>query len=101
MIGYSVLTPPDLPGAIEGDIELRRIYLLSRFQGGGMGRRLMEAAVQEAGDRRFRRLLLGVYGENHRALAFYRRMGFAEIGTREFWVGTKCCSDFVLARTLD
>ena len=99
-VGLSVLTPPDLPGAEENDLELRRIYLLSRFQGFGIGREFIELAAAEAKARGARRLLLGVYGENRNALGFYAKSGFVEIGTRQFQVGRKLCFDFVLARSL-
>lgn len=100
VVGYSVLTPCDLPEFHRDDLELRRIYLLSRFQGAGMGRRMVEAVADEARRRGARRLLLGVYGENQKALGFYERMGFRSVGTREFVVGSKVCSDYVLARPL-
>ena len=99
-VGYAALTPSVLPEAHEDDLELRRIYLLSRFQGGGSGRALMKTAVAEARARGAARLTLGMYGENHAALAFYTRMGFSTIGTREFVVGEKVCFDYVLGRPL-
>ena len=43
------------------------------------------------------RLLLGVYQGNERALAFYERMGFDKIGTRQFDVGGRIYDDWVLA----
>ncbi|HAN89030.1 MAG TPA: GNAT family N-acetyltransferase, partial [Erythrobacter sp.] len=32
-IGYALLTRPELDAAQDGDIELKKIYLLSRFHG--------------------------------------------------------------------
>jgi GNAT superfamily N-acetyltransferase len=74
-IGYAILTAPDLPlnDLTDQDLELKRIYLLSRFQGTGTGQRLMEIAISEARNRNARRLLLGVYKQNRKALAFYAR----------------------------
>jgi hypothetical protein len=46
------------------------------------------------------RLLLGVKSDNNRALAYYAKHQFAQIGTRRFKVGEKAYDDFVLARTL-
>ena len=76
-VGYAVLTAPDLPEAAprEGDVEIRRIYLLSRFQGGGLGRGLMEAALAAAQEAGKRRVVLGAYRENP-VVAFYQRFGF-------------------------
>ncbi len=100
VVGFAVLTPCDLPDSLPDDLELRRLYLLSRFQGLGTGRALVEAAASEAALRGARRLTLGVYGENAAALAFYARLGFERIGTRDFQVGAKLCSDYVLGLSL-
>ena len=97
-IGFTLVGKPDLAAAEDGDIELKRIYSLSRFHGSGLGAALMREAVAAARDHR--RLLLGVYARNERALAFYRKQGFADIGTRRFDVGGKLYDDLVLARPL-
>src|SRR4051812_2869169 len=45
-VGYLVLTAPDLPIELRpDDLEVKRIYLLHRFQGLGLGRNLMNAAI--------------------------------------------------------
>ena len=100
VVGYAVMTPPDLPGTLPRDLELRRIYVLAPFKGEGTGRALAEAAATEARARGARRLTLGMYGGNHAALAFYGRMGFATIGTRTFTVGEQVCDDLVLGLDL-
>lgn len=106
-VGYALLTPPELPevAAAVGDMELKRIYLLSRFHGAGaagqgVAQRMMEAAVAEARVRGARRLLLGVHAGNARALRFYARNGFRQVGTRQFQVGPMLCDDFVMGREL-
>lgn len=100
-VGYAVVCPPDLPVAVgPSDRELKRIYLLSKFQGGGIGARLMAAAVEAARASGAARLLLGVYGENHAAIGFYARQGFAVAGVRKFQVGANTYDDLVLARDL-
>jgi diamine N-acetyltransferase len=100
-IGYAVNCPPDLPLPLEpGDVELKRIYVLSRFHGTGTGPRLMEAAIDDAHQRGAPRLLLGTYEDNHRAIAFYRKAGFEMAGTRQFQVGERIYDDIVLAKRL-
>ena len=100
-VGYAVLCQPDLPVPLEpGDLELKRIYMLHRFQGQGTGRALLRWAMDEARRRGAPRLLLGVYGQNHAAISFYRRHGLEVIGTRQFQVGTTLHDDFVLAITI-
>lgn len=97
-IGFTLVGKPDLAAACEGDIELKRIYSLSRFHGTGLGAALMRQALEAASGHQ--RLLLGVYAGNQRALAFYRKQGFSDLGTRQFNVGGKLYDDLVLARPL-
>ncbi len=102
-IGYALVCSPDLPGADPdgGDLELKRIYTLSRTHGSGIGPALMAHAVDHAKAEGARRLLLGVYRHNLRAIAFYRRHGFTQIAERQFRVGDQLCEDVVLARLCD
>ncbi|MFS2003621.1 GNAT family N-acetyltransferase [Duganella sp. CT11-25] len=101
-IGYLVLAPATLPVAAPraDDLEIKRIYLLHRFHGRRVGKRLMDAALADARSRGAGRVLLGVYAENHDALAFYRRCGFAPIGRRTFRVGETDYDDVMLALEL-
>lgn len=100
-VGYTVFCPPDLPVPTgEGDVELKRIYVLHRFHGEKVGPRLLQAGLDWARGAGFRRMLLGAYGENHRAIAFYRRHGFEQVGTRVFRVGARHYDDVVLAVNL-
>lgn len=102
-VGFALVGNPNLPGASSDgtDLELKRIYTLSRFHGGGVGGALMQEAVSHAERAGFRRLLLGVYIGNARARAFYARMGFSQIGERTFRVGDRDYDDVVLARPLN
>jgi ribosomal protein S18 acetylase RimI-like enzyme len=100
-VGFAMLSPPDLPiTLLDGDVELKRIYVLSKFHDGGHGARLMAQAVEAAREMGARRLLLGVNARNARAIAFYTRQGFIQAGVRKFQVGATIHDDFVLAREL-
>jgi len=101
-VGYAVVAPPDLPTADAAhDLELKRIYLLGRFHGGGAGGRLLQHAIGHATAVGAARLLLGVYAGNHSAQAFYRRKGFVHIADRSFDVGGRGYDDHVMALMLD
>jgi ribosomal protein S18 acetylase RimI-like enzyme len=117
-VGYAMLTAPDLPSfdLHPGDIELKRIYLLSRFRSRhtapvldsarspapdlSAGQALMNAAIAEAAAMHCHRLLLGTNADNQRAINFYRRNGFSDAGKRSFQVGSQCCCDLIMARSL-
>lgn len=100
--GYLVLTPPTLPPgeADPRDLEVMRIYVLSRYHGSGLGHALMQHALGHARQAGKRRLVLGMHKQNHQALRFYERQGFSIVGTRDFQVGAQLCADWVLARTV-
>ena len=97
-VGYALLQEPELEAARPGDIELKKIYLLSQFHGSGIAAQLLAAAIDAAHGHD--RLLLGVKDDNHRAIAFYTRHGFRQIATRRFDVGGTFYDDVVLARDL-
>lgn len=100
-IGFMLMGPPDLPVETgPDDVELTRIYALHRFHGGGLGQALMDTAVAAAREAGAKRLLLAVYSRNARALAFYGRNGFKQVGTRVFHVGDNGYDDYVLAKAL-
>lgn len=101
-IGYSVLTSPDLP-AIDthpDDIELRRIYTLSRTHGSGLGPAIMAQTIADARDLGRRRVLLGVYADNARGRAFYEKQGFIAIGERQYRIGATLFDDRIYALAL-
>ncbi|HEX4050939.1 MAG TPA: GNAT family N-acetyltransferase [Steroidobacteraceae bacterium] len=104
-VGYLVMCPPtpaELPLADldERDAEIKRIYLLHRFQGLGLGAALLRSARERATQRAARRLVLGVYAGNAAAIAFYQAQGFCTVGRRSFRVGESDCEDLILACTL-
>ncbi len=101
-VGYLVLGVPNLPlsDLDPRDREIRRIYLLHRFQGSGLGRRLMDEARELASAERAPRLLLGVYSRNLAALAFYQKLGYRAVGRRTFHVGAHDYEDLIVALPL-
>lgn len=100
-IGYLMMAPPahhDLQQ--NGDIELKRIYLLGPWQGDGNGKAMLEQAFQIARERSAQRILLAVYEVNARAIAFYERAGFSPIGETIFMVDDVPFRDMVYARPM-
>ncbi len=97
-VGYLVRTTPELPlvDLAPTDAEIKRVYLLHRFQGLGLGRLLMEKAREDALASGFRRLLLGVYSRNESALSFYQKLGYTIVGSRRFTVGGNSYDDHIL-----
>ena len=109
-VGFTLLSDADLLSFdVEPfDIELKRIYLFSRFRSVPVTNRpgvrpaqaLLDTAIADARLLGRTRLLLGVNDGNQRALNFYYRNGFDAAGTRTFQVGSLSCSDLILAKAL-
>lgn len=96
-IGYAVTSAVEAPTeGRPGDIELKRIYVFSKYHGTGTGRELMTAALKHAREIGSKRMLLGTYDQNHRAVAFYQRAGFEVVGERKFPVGNQVFNDIVM-----
>jgi ribosomal protein S18 acetylase RimI-like enzyme len=56
----------------------------------------MNASINEAKERGYDSIWLGVWEKNQRAIDFYRRWGFEEVGTHTFKLGTDPQNDFVM-----
>jgi GNAT superfamily N-acetyltransferase len=81
-------------------IELSRFYLASDWHGRGLAQRLMARVVDEAQGMGAATLWLGVWERNPRAIAFYRKAGYVEVGTHVFVVGTDPQTDRIMTRSL-
>lgn len=89
LAGYAVLSWTAAPACVTGPrpIELARFYLGKDFIGQGNGARLMLAAHAEAARQGSETIWLGVYDQNVRAINFYERFGFKNVGGKEFLFG--------------
>ena len=84
--GYAKLQPTSTPDAITGTrpIELVRLYLNSEWIGQGIGAKLMQTALEFAANNGFGTCWFRVLESNARAIAFYRRWGFVEVGSEHY-----------------
>lgn len=81
-------------------LELERIYVLSGFQGNGVGRFLIDRAISMAREKNKTYIWLGVWEKNERALKFYKKSGFYPMGTHAFVMGTDIQTDYLLRKDL-
>jgi ribosomal protein S18 acetylase RimI-like enzyme len=100
-IGFAKLGQPSLPVETPPDtLELWQIYVLSPWQGIGVGPALYEWAETQARELGAEHLQLTVYIDNHRARAFYERRGFVEVGRYAFMVGNHADDDRIMRLAL-
>lgn len=101
--GYAKLQAEPLAPAESGtrDLKVARIYLRQEWTGRGAGSALMAACLAEAASAGFDTIWLEVWEENTRAQAFYRKWGFAEVGSVTFPFGSQMQTDLVLQRPVN
>ena len=99
-IGYALVGPCGLPHpeASPAHGELTRIYLLSEWQGGGRGGRLMKTAIDWLAEAYPGPLWIGVWSQNYGAQRLYERVGFRKVGEYEFPVGATRDHEFIFRR---
>ena len=101
-VGYAKLlagsTGDAVPGAAQ--IELCRLYVAQGLQRIGVGSGLMRACLDEASGRQCDTIWLGVWEYNQKAIAFYRRWGFEQVGTQVFRLGSDDQTDLVMAKQI-
>jgi diamine N-acetyltransferase len=100
-VGYAQLILNSRDEIIKGELpmELRRIYAVQEYIGRGVGKELMTRAIHEARQRDCDILWLGVWEKNQRAIDFYKKWGFREMGSHMFTLGDEPQNDLIM--TLD
>jgi GNAT superfamily N-acetyltransferase len=84
----------------ERPAELLRLYVQEPFTGAGLGTRLLAAAERLAGEAGADRLWLTPWVHNHRALAFYARRGYQDLGLTWFQFEGESHANRVMAKAL-
>jgi ribosomal protein S18 acetylase RimI-like enzyme len=99
---YAMVRIVEPPATVAGPspIELVRFYVDRPWHGAGVARTLMEACDDEARRRGARTLWLGVWEKNPRAIRFYEKCGFREVGSQTFVLGDDVQTDRVMARPI-
>lgn len=80
----------------EDSFELERIYVLSDYQGKGIGRQLLDKAIQLAKEKKASYIWLGVWEENKSAIQFYKKNGFIVFDEHYFMVGDDKQTDIMM-----
>jgi len=100
--GYAKLRAGVAPESVtsKNPIELERLYVSLEWLGRGVGAVLMRACIAEAVQKGHRTIWLGVWENNHRARAFYRKWDFREVGEHIFQLGDDPQTDILMERLL-
>ncbi|MBV9841816.1 MAG: GNAT family N-acetyltransferase [Sphingomonadaceae bacterium] len=100
LLGYAQVGPCKLPhdDIGSGDGELYQLYTLREAQGLGLGRTLLNVALDHLAAKRPGRVWLGVWSGNLFAQRIYERRGFARVGGYGFPVGSWTDEEFIYRR---
>ncbi len=98
--GYCMMGALEIGIEDKSALELHRLYVDTHMRGAGVAAALMEDCLAWARAKGASALYLGVWENNHRAQAFYKRYGFEHVGEHKFMVGKAADRDFIWRLTL-
>ncbi|RKD69640.1 spermine/spermidine N-acetyltransferase [Sinobaca qinghaiensis] len=84
----------------EEALEVERIYVKKKFQKHGLGKHLMNKAMEIAQEQKKKKIWLGVWEENENAIAFYQKKGFLQSGSHSFFMGDDEQVDLIMTKVL-
>jgi diamine N-acetyltransferase len=101
--GYSKLKPgthPDLTDSVTA-LEICRFYARKPFIGKGVGKAMMQYAIQYAEENRYHAVWLGVWEHNKRAIDFYQSFGFRKFSEHDFVLGNDVQRDWLMRKEVN
>jgi GNAT superfamily N-acetyltransferase len=89
LVGYAQVRRSTSPPCVQPPdaIELHRFYVDAPAHGTGLAQRLMDAVRTAARAAGADHLWLGVWERNARAIRFYAKCGFVDVGSHDFVLG--------------
>jgi len=84
-----------------GDLEIARFYVDRDHHGRGIAQQLMQAVLDTARDLRCSAIWLGVWEHNARAIRFYEKCGFRDVGSHPFLLGSDLQTDRLMALAIE
>ena len=81
-------------------LEVERIYIRPAFKRRGLGKYLIDKAIEIARAQGKQLIWLGVWEHNVNAIAFYEKMGFVRTGSHSFFMGEDEQTDFIMTKKL-
>jgi len=102
LIGYAQLRWGGAPGCVsaKSSSEIHRLYVVEGWHGKGIAQELMSACIDEIAQHGSDAVWLGVWERNPKAISFYRKAGFVEVGDHTFPLGGDPQRDIVMVRSV-
>lgn len=102
LIGYAQVrwgAPPTCVHAARSS-EILRLYVAKEWHGKGIAQDLMAESIAIAEGHGADQIWLGVWEHNPRAISFYKKFGFVEVGDHIFPLGTDPQRDIIMVRPI-
>ena len=102
-IGYAMvrLGAPDEEVDAKNPVEVVRFYVDPTWHGRGIASALMTTCVDQARVWGCDQIWLGVWDQNARAIAFYKKNGFRIAGSQPFLLGNDRQRDYIMVRSVE
>jgi diamine N-acetyltransferase len=102
LVGFAQLRWGSAPSFVLAQTpgEIQRLYVVDDWHGKGVAQALMNSCIEEMKGRGSDVVWLGVWERNPRAIAFYKKFGFVEVGDHIFPLGSDPQRDVVMARSV-
>jgi len=102
VIGYLKINTGQAQTELKDDkaLEIERIYVLKEFHGTKVGQSLYNKAIRIARQKNAEYVWLGVWENNFRAIAFYRKNGFIGFDKHVFKMGNANQTDLMMKQIL-
>ncbi|MEO7359610.1 MAG: GNAT family N-acetyltransferase [Gemmatimonadaceae bacterium] len=108
-VGYAQVHLAPLPDGITSQharslsrtpMELSRFYVARKCHGTGVAKQMLGIVMAHAELQGSETMWLSVWQQNERAIAFYKKWGFASIGESKFLMGEDLQDDFIMERAV-
>jgi diamine N-acetyltransferase len=102
LAGYAQLFHGPVDPAVRGSrpVQIPHLHVDSSWHGKGVAHVLMQSCLDTARHLKFETIWLGVWEKNPRAIAFYRKWDFQEVGSQIIAVGDDRQRDVVMQRAV-
>lgn len=103
LVAYAQLRWGTAPSCVSAFVpgEIQRLYVDKRFHGKGIAHDLMENCLRILKERDSDMAWLGVWEANPRAIAFYKKFNFNEVGDHVFPLGIDPQRDIIMTLSLE
>jgi len=100
LVGFAQLRWGAAPKCVlaKSPAEIQRLYVAREWHAKGVAHGLMDACLDESKIRGFDGVWLGVWERNPRAISFYKKFGFVEVGAHVFPLGRDPQRDIIMVR---